>query len=565
MRYLVLLIVVLVGCGPSARSGGDADGPCTDGQKICTGKTLRVCSNGAFVDQETCATACSPTYGCTLCEPGTGTCVGEVSTACKPDGSGYFEEVCDAVNGTTCDPQQGICVGTCGAHALGESYIGCNYFATQSSQIVSPTFDFGVSLSNTGSAMATVTIDGGELPQPIMVTVMPQQAVMQPLPWVTLLKRCYTQAMPFSCAGESAIAKQGAYRIRSNQPITVYQFSPIDYEIGGDLSFTNDASLLLPTNAWGGNYMVAGYQAWNYSGEQYPGLMAVTATHDATMVQITTTTPTQGGNGAPSFVPGVAQTVRLDRGDVLQLIAHTGDLTGSSVVADKPVEVLAGHHCTQLPQGSEACDHLEDQMFPTEKLATKYLVAANALPSSTEPRAFVVRVVATAPDTHVTFDPALPMGDVVLAKAGDMYEIPASPIDRLVTSNQKIVVAQYMVSQLFPPAAESGDPAMALAVPVAQYRRDYQFMAPLSYASNYVNVTATAGTTVTLDGAAIPDTAFRAIGTSGYSVARVPLSKTSATHRISAGSAFGISVYGYGSATSYWYPGGLDLDDNPVE
>jgi hypothetical protein len=29
--------------------------------------------------------------------------------------------------------------------------------------------------------------------------------------------------------------------------------------------------------------------------------------------------------------------------------------------------------------------------------------------------------------------------------------------------------------------------------------------------------------------------------------------------------AFGISVYGYGSYTSYWYPGGLDLKSIVVE
>lgn len=106
---------------------------------------------------------------------------------------------------------------------------------------------------------------------------------------------------------------------------------------------------------------------------------------------------------------------------------------------------------------------------------------------------------------------------------------------------------------------------MALAVPVAQYRRDYQFTAPLSYESNYVNFTALTGTTITLDGAPVAATAFQAIGNSGYSVARVQLSTTSATHRAMSAGPFGISVYGYGSATSYWYPGGLDLDDNPVE
>ena len=32
-------------------------------------------------------------------------------------------------------------------------------------------------------------------------------------------------------------------------------------------------------------------------------------------------------------------------------------------------------------------------------------------------------------------------------------------------------------------------------------------------------------------------------------------------HTVSASQAFGISVYGYGQYTSYWYPGGLNLAD----
>ena len=31
------------------------------------------------------------------------------------------------------------------------------------------------------------------------------------------------------------------------------------------------------------------------------------------------------------------------------------------------------------------------------------------------------------------------------------------------------------------------------------------------------------------------------------------------SHSITGSAAFGITVYGYGQYTSYWYPGGLDL------
>lgn len=36
-------------------------------------------------------------------------------------------------------------------------------------------------------------------------------------------------------------------------------------------------------------------------------------------------------------------------------------------------------------------------------------------------------------------------------------------------------------------------------------------------------------------------------------------------HSMSANDPFGITVYGYGQYTSYWYAGGLDLNDIPID
>ena len=58
------------------------------------------------------------------------------------------------------------------------------------------------------------------------------------------------------------------------------------------------------------------------------------------------------------------------------------------------------------------------------------------------------------------------------------------------------------------------------------------------------------------------------IGGSGYALARVvplgPGPLSDGNHSITGSAAFGISVYGYGMDTSYWYPGGLDLELVPI-
>jgi hypothetical protein len=63
-----------------------------------------------------------------------------------------------------------------------------------------------------------------------------------------------------------------------------------------------------------------------------------------------------------------------------------------------------------------------------------------------------------------------------------------------------------------------------------------------------------------LDGT--PISGFAAIGSSGFGVVRVPLvNRNRGNHTIESDEPIGISVYGYGTYTSYGYPGGLDLKD----
>lgn len=568
MRVLAAVMLLFVACGPTQRNGGGDDDPgtCTDGTKRCTGNDLEVCQGGKYEKDQTCPMACDATLGCVACVPNTGTCNGDTSTACLPDGSGFADEYCDPVMGSTCDA--GLCTGPCADRALGKSYIGCEYYATVTSQLVNPSFQFAVAISNTTTSIATVTIEGGSLAAPITAMVNPNEVATRYLPWVPLLKTCNTQGFQECGPPEQygALAAKGGYRIRSTQPVTVYQFSPLDYAgAGGTFSYSNDASLLLPTNAWGAEFVVASWQAWNpgFAGIM-PGLLSITAGEDGTAVTVTTKAATTGGNGAPSFVAGMPQMVTLNRGDVLQLLTQNGDLTGSRVTASKPVQVIGGHHCTQVPIGSPACDHIEESAFPTETLADRYLVTPPQLGASA--RVQMIRLVATAPNTTVTLDPAAVGGPYTLANPGDFVELAQKNQDFEVKANAKLLVAQYMVSQDAPGGNGSGDPGMALAVPVAQYRTSYQFHAPTNYTANYVNITAPTGAEVMLDGTLVPVTAYTPIGASGHGVARVGLANTATgTHTASSSMAFGISVYGYGSYTSYWYPGGLDLDSIVLE
>ena len=95
---------------------------------------------------------------CEQCTPGTGTCNGNVGHWCEDDGLGYKDEICDPLQGTTCNGITGKCDGVCGLSSLGKSYIGCDYWPTVTANIVMTNFHFAVAVSNTTAQTATVTV-----------------------------------------------------------------------------------------------------------------------------------------------------------------------------------------------------------------------------------------------------------------------------------------------------------------------------------------------------------------------------------------------------------------------
>ncbi len=564
--------LVMAACGPSSPAddddGGDGDGgTCEQGAQRCSGTTLQVCgADGQFTDSQMCPMACDPTLGCVVCQPGTGTCNGDVSTACRPDGSGFIDVFCDPVQGMSCGPS-GVCEGACSPNALGETYFGCDYWPTVTGNMVSQVYNFAVAVSNTTGIAATVQLDGGALTQPDIFQVPPNSTVVRRLPWVTGLKLCSGQTWQ-DCRTlhpNSARVDNGAYHLRSTAPVTVYQFNPLDYTLPNapENSYTNDASLLFPTNAWRQDYYAT---TWRETAQLSPTLMAVTAYQDNTRVTITSKAPTIAEGGAPAFSVNVPQDVMLNSGDVIELgsIALGADLTGSRITSDKPVQVIAGHYCANVPDGFGFCDHLEESMFPVDALSNRYIINAPAVTTIPTGKENMVRIVATQPGTTLSYDPPQVGAPSSIGEAGAFVEIPRQAASYMITANHKVLVAQIMEGSTV--AGNTGDPAMALAVPVEQYRDNYLFHAPTNYETNYIDITAPVGATVMLDGA--PITNFTPIGNTGYALARVvplgPGPLSDGNHAITGSAAFGISVYGYGMDTSYWYPGGLDLELVPI-
>jgi len=558
-------------------SGGFEGGICPAGQFVCDGNVSHACDGkGGVADSTDCAAegkTCIDVLGCVTCLPGQASCANGKAKLCREDGSGFDEFDCDPLQGMTCQPDG--CKGSCAPPQLENSYLGCDYYPTMTPNPVWSGFDFVVAVANAGSQATDVHVTRGTTSVKT-VNVAPGALQVIKLPWVKELKggdvnACQQPPEP----GNTRVVKGGAYRLRTDQPVTVYQLSPLDYQIdpvpagcplgkdcpggfGSDcLSFSNDASLLMPATTLTANYTSL---AWPSRGNR-AGFVAVTATQDNTQVQLIGNGTFAAGGGIDAQGNG---TVTLARGDVLLALAGHGgnasnsfgpDISGTRIKASAPVQVISGQSCANIPDPDTGeCDHIEHAMLPIETLGKDYLVTFPAALASTSPH--VVRIEAVDKDTHVTFDPAF-QPPATLQPGTQPLELDSVKQDFRVQADQPVLITQYMEGQTAVPSG-SGDPSMAVVVPTAQYRKKYLFIASSSYDTNFVNVVAPKGSTVTLDGTKLAASDFSDIGASGFSVARHKLSQAN-VHSIESDQQFGIVVYGYGRYTSYMYPGGLDL------
>jgi hypothetical protein len=550
----------------------------------------------AAVPVDATTDACAEVGACPVCVAGELTCAddGRAVLRCAEDGRSRAESVrCDADRGELCT--DGRCVAPCAWAAETASSEGCAFVAAatlnaslgrQEPGTSRAQFPFAVVLTNPWPVATVATFEGGGLAAPRTETVPPRGTSTVTLPWVRALSE---GGDPEAVA--STFAPDGSVRIRTTLPVAAYQFNPLGFASteGCDKarcrSFTNDASLLLPVAALRRRYTVVTrptvrvLQQGQIRWQRAAGFVTVVATEDATTVTLRLRARTAAGDGIPAGAPGETLERTLQRGDALQLVSALGptcarpepdtvrgdtfcqpvaaeDLTGTVVTSSAPVAVFAGHDCALVPYNRFACDHLEEQLVPDEGLGMRY-IAPRTPHLANEPE--VLRVVATRPDTRVTFEPAV-HAPVTLVAAGDWVEF-EHRTSVAVTASAPVVAAQFLVGAGYDASTllnVRGDPDMVILPPVEQARGRYRFVAAPGFPDSVAIATAPMGERLRLDGREVTDAPIGSVA--GFAVYHLRVAPGGHTlESVRRGIRFGVLVSGLAPSTSYTYPAGLDL------
>jgi len=533
--------------------------------------------------------------------------------ACSPhrdgsggdDGSGQADA---AAPGTLC--QQAM---------QNPSNLGCEFWAvdldneaTTISNAAKEQFAIVAANNNDGPVTVTVTQNLARVGAPVneavvmTVSVPPRTAQRIDLPQREVDGSMGQNGSYVMNSGTGTFVSPHAFHVVSSDPVVVYQFNPIIQD------FSNDASTLIPLQAMGADYAIIGFPTANPCAPvpvdpSIPDHTSITVipTQDDTHVTIVPNHPIAAAGGdtgiaIPMTPKGQALNLTLSRYDVANLESYQpgdigscatndGDFTGSTVHADKPVAVFTsaeraigfgGADNVVYPpdwvasgdNASSICctDHLEEQLFPVTALGHEFAIARSPIrstnPAWKEPD--IVRVLATVDNTVVTTNLPAPYDAITLSR--NQQKTFASTTGFTMSANNPVEVSTYLVPNDFVTQGWIGDPSQLLMPAAEQFRKDYVFLVPGSFTTNYIVVAMPTTAAVMVDGAPIGSLPGCYTGPIGDVMAvtyqQVTCPATEGHHTVSGDQPIGLSVYGYYVHGSYAFVGGSDVKIiNPIE
>lgn len=569
------LVLLVVGCGPSPRHGGDdttGDGGNGDGSNVQMG----FCSSDLhdIVDaQGNIIMACPSDQGCA-----NGQCV----PACAAAGASQGSVGCDftvatpsfypGFAGTPIAPP-------CFAVFLANNWPldatitierdGQSYSATNYGRVPDGTPNGASWPPVVNNAVGTNSVAVLFLSQdPTSVNGTPLTCPVAPAVNGASGTAVYTGAFPATGMGK-------AWHITTSMPVSAYDILPY----GGAASFLPSAELMLPTTAWGTNYIGAAPTP-----SMGPAFGQLVAAQDTTTVMISPSTALPAGTSVVAAPANQVTTYSLNAGDYIQW-QDSGDMSGSVITSDKPVAFTGGttYLCVSTATSvSGGCDSAHQMIPPVSALGFEYVAPPYATRfASGQPESIRYRFVGAVNGTTLTYDPPVTGAPAALA-ANQVVEF-ESTVPFIAKSQDNMhpyYVAQYMGGCILTgPSTTSdlGDEEFVNILPPAQWLSSYVFFTDPSYATtNLVVVRKNPGSgfqdvTIDCEGTL---TGWQPIGSSGeYEITNVDIERdrvphgscTNGRHSATSAAPFGLMVWGLDSAASYAYPAGGNVGKiNPV-
>jgi hypothetical protein len=339
--------------------------------------------------------------------------------------------------------------------------------------------------------------------------------------------------------------------------------------------FTSDGTVVLPSYAYGKEYVVAAATAlYVNSSVDLPSEFIIIATQDSTVV---TVKPSQDirKEGVPTEVKypkNIPFNVTLNKGECIQYQTTQSqdipwDLSGTILTSNNPIAVIGASACPFIP-ADPYCDHVVEMIPPSDKWGKKYYSMQFAGRKYGGDSFLLI----SSKDNQTIYRNGTPYATLGKFEAYYRDDITGANVW---SSDAPFLLAQYINSSTYGVPANqtrnSGDPAMLIIYPTEKAKKSILFQIPnitpgsgQAGFTNYVNIL--------LPTLAVPSTKMdNKLLTDFIGYSRFPIAGTSweafripnaAIGRHTVVSDSGISAYAYGYSSeddsSAWFvPGKL--------
>ena len=273
---------------------------------------------------------------------------------------------------------------------------------------------------------------------------------------------------------------------------------------------------------------------------------------------------------SPDVVVGAGQkhTFTLNEGQTLYIGKPNSDITGTQIVSNKPLTVISGHECGNVPQNVTWCEHLVQQIPPTFTWGRQFLL----VPFKGKETGQYYKVVTANDLTSVIFtcNDTNPL-QVNIESHGGTHSFFASSYTYCHLFADKPV----LVVQLATGAGNSdgiGDPIMIQVQPIEQYSHHLLEFSPFNsniFARSYISITTTKGfNNILYDGQPLNEVIWTTIYDSSSHIIGYGchLEVGNGVHKVThSDGIMSVLLYGFhnGPNRGYGYPVGVRL--NPTD
>ncbi len=364
----------------------------------------------------------------------------------------------------------------------------------------------------------------------------------------------------------AATGRTSAFTITSDMPVSTYDILPF----GGATSMLPSAQLVLPTSAWGTNFVAALAPASNRStGFGQDHWLQVIAATDNTEVSIVPNTTLPMGVGVPSGPVNTLSKYTLNAGEFIQW-QNTGDLSGSLINATQPIAVMGGqtYLCWNTPTSlSGGCDSAHQLVPPVAALGSEYAVAPPRSRTVAD-ESMTYRIVGTVDGTDLTFDPPIAAAPKSVTSGGvSTFDARGGFTVTSQDNSHPFLIAQIMGGSSVS-STSLGDEEYVNVLPPAQFLSKYVFFSDPSYPDTRLAIVRVKGNNGFADveiACSGKVSGWKAMGSGGkYEMASVQLVEASVgvagcsngPQSAKSDAPFGVVVWGMARDSSYAYPAG---------